>query len=305
MTNVEKYRKYRLTKETRTLEDGTVLRRIRATRDFILTDHSVVHKGNFGGWIEKEDNLSHCERAWVSCEACVYGNARVCENAYVGGGARVYENATVYGDAYVADNARVYDRAKISGNAHVYGFAHVCGTSNVFGCSKVSGGSIVWGSASVHGYAHVSDNANIFGNANVYGSADVYGNARVYEHAKVYGNSLIYENAAVLGDVSVCGFVEICGDAKVSSMRDYATYKNTWSSGRYFTYTRSNKKWKVGCFFGTGEELIEKAYKDSKLSGKCYETIVRTQESIDKMVSKEKYHDSVGSFRRREREGSK
>ena len=109
----------------------------------------------------------------------------------------------------------------------------------------------------------------------------------MYGDAKVYGNSLIHENAAVLGDASVCGFAEICGDAKVSDIRDYATYKNTWSSGRYFTYTRSNKKWKVGCFFGTGEELIKKAYKDSKLSGKCYETIVRTQESIDKAVNKE------------------
>ena len=286
MTNVEKYRKYRLTEKTRTLEDGTVLRRIRATRDFILNDHTVVHKGNFGGWIEKEDNLSHGERAWVSCEACVYGNARVCENAYVGGGARVYENATVYGDAYVADNASVYDRAKISGNAHVYGFAHVCGTANVYGSAHVARESIVSGSASVHGIAMVYDKAMIFGNANVYGSADVYGNARVYGDAQVYGSSLIYGNTEVLGNAEVCGFAEICGDAKVSSMRDYATYKNTWSSGRYFTYTRSNKKWKVGCFFGTGEELIKKAYKDSKLSGKCYEKIVRTQESIDKAVAK-------------------
>lgn len=251
-----------------------------------INDHTVVHKGDRSGWVENEFNLSHSERAWVSCEACVYGNARVRENAYVGGGARVYENATVYGDAYVADSASVYDRAKISGNARVYGFAHVCGTSNVFGSAKVARESIVSGSASVHGIAMVCDKARIFGNANVYGSANVYGNARVYGDAQVYGSSLIYGSAKVLGDASVCGFAEICEDAEVSSMRDYATYKNTWSSGRYFTYTRSNKMWRVGCFFGTGEELIKKAYKDSKLSGKCYETIVRTQELIDKAVAK-------------------
>jgi hypothetical protein len=40
--------------------------------------------------------------------------------------------------------------------------------------------------------------------------------------------------------------------------------------------------WSVGCFYGTGDELIKKAYADSEESGKCYEAIVRTQEIIDK-----------------------
>ena len=57
--------------------------------------------------------------------------------------------------------------------------------------------------------------------------------------------------------------------------------KNTWSSGRWFTYTRSNKKWAVGCFYGSGEELVAKAYKDSELSGRCYDAIVRAVETIE------------------------
>ena len=44
--------------------------------------------------------------------------------------------------------------------------------------------------------------------------------------------------------------------------------------------------WKVGCFRGTGDELIAKAYKDSELSGRCYEAIVRAQEAIDRAVEK-------------------
>ena len=71
------------------------------------------------------------------------------------------------------------------------------------------------------------------------------------------------------------------GDACVSGNADYMVIKNIWSSGRWFTYTRSNKKWKVGCFYGTGEELIKKAYADSELSGKCYEAIVRAVETIE------------------------
>ena len=40
--------------------------------------------------------------------------------------------------------------------------------------------------------------------------------------------------------------------------------------------------WSVGCFHGTGAELIAKAYKDSEKSGKCYEAIVKAQEEIEK-----------------------
>ena len=104
----------------------------------------------------------------------------------------------------------------------------------------------------------IEKESNLSGDAWVYGDAKVYGNAKVYGDAKVYGN------------------------AKVKSSEDYCVYKNTWSSFRWFTYTRSNKMWSVGCFHGTGAELIAKAYKDSEKSGKCYEAIVKAQEAIEK-----------------------
>lgn len=81
-------------------------------------------------------------------------------------------------------------------------------------------------------------------------------------NAWVYGNALVY------------------GDAKVYGDADYIVFKNWWSSGRYFTWTRSNNMWKVGCFYGTGEELIKKAYADSEKSGREYERIVKYVESI-------------------------
>lgn len=42
--------------------------------------------------------------------------------------------------------------------------------------------------------------------------------------------------------------------------------------------------WQVGCFYGTGKELIEKAYKDSELSGREYERIVRYVEAINQPI---------------------
>ena len=91
-------------------------------------------------------------------------------------------------------------------------------------------------------------------------------------------------NAWVYGDARVSGDAWVYGNAEVSKLNDYIVFKNNWSSGRYFTYTRSNKMWRVGCFYGTGEELIKKAYQDSKDSGKHYEAyvnLVKTLEALD------------------------
>ena len=149
-------------------------------------------------------------------------------------------------------------------------------------------------------WAWVSGNAHVYGNAQVYGSAHVCGDACVCDNACVHGkalvcgnacvcdNACVYDNASVCGDAWVCGDACICGDAKVMHGSDYFVAKNTWSSLRWFTYTRSNGMWKVGCFYGTGESLIAKAYRDSELSGKCYEEIVRAVEAIYRAIEESK-----------------
>ena len=205
-------KKYEFTGETKEC-GGVTLKRIRATIDFTLKDGTKVVKGEEGGWIEKEGNLSHTGSAWV------YGNAKV------------------YGDARVYSNAWVYGNAKVYGDAEVYG------------------------------------NAKVSGNAVVKGGAQVYGNAWVYGEAKACSNAM------------VSGEARIGGDAKVERKSDVIWFKNIWSSGRIFTYTRSNGKWTVGCFYGTGEELIKKAYADSETSGRCYEAIVRATEEIYKAIT--------------------
>ena len=72
----------------------------------------------------------------------------------------------------------------------------------------------------------------------------------------------------------------VYGEACVSDSADYIVFKNWWSSGRYFTWTRSNNMWKVGCFYGTGEELFKNAYADSEKSGREYVRVVKYVESI-------------------------
>ena len=149
------------------------------------------------------------------------------------------------------------------------------------GNAWVSGDSRVYGNALVSGNAFVSGDARVYGDAFVFGNALVSGNAFVFGDARVSGEARVSGDARVYGDAWVSGEARVSGDAKVSANSDYMVVKNTWSSGRWFTYTRSNKQWAVGCFCGTGEELIKKAYADSELSGKCYEAIVRAVETIE------------------------
>ena len=175
----------------------------------------------------------------------------------LGGFVEGENNLSQDGDAWVSGNAKVYGEAKVLDNAKVFGKAWV---------SDNAGGS---GSVGVSGKAKVSGNACVYGNARVYGNAWVSGDVCVYGNAEVYGNAKVSGNA------------EVSGDAKVENGHDYFVAKNTWSSFRWFTYTRSNKRWAVGCFYGTGEELIKKAYADSELSGRCYEAIVRAVETIE------------------------
>ena len=92
-------KKYEFTGEVKRIKlIGTevVLRRIRA-----VTAFGVVKAGDIGGWIEKEENLSHDGSAWV------YGDAKV------------------YGDAGVHGNAEVYGNARVCGGAEVYSVNHI------------------------------------------------------------------------------------------------------------------------------------------------------------------------------------
>ena len=101
------------------------------------------------------------------------------------------------------------------------------------------------------------------------------------EKGEVGGYIASEKNLSQSGDAWVSGDAKVSGNAKVSGDADYIVFKNTWSSGRYFTYTKSNRKWRVGCFYGSGAELVEKAYKDSKKSGDFYKAYVDFVEKLE------------------------
>ena len=150
------------------------------------------------------------------------------------------------------------------------------GNAWVYGNAKIYGNAWVHGNAWVYGDAQVGDNAEIYGKAEIYDNAKRLGNAKIYSDAEIFGNAEIYGNALVFGDAWVFGDAEVGGDARVNSNRDYIVFRDWWDSGsgRYFTWTRSNDKWRAGDFYGTGDELVNKAYQHSETSGREYTRVV-------------------------------
>lgn len=135
----------------------------------------------------------------------------------------------------------------------------------------------IYDNACVFGNARVYDNASVYDNAYVADNAHISGNARVCNNAGVYGEAKVFDNARIFGSA------RISGDAIIEKDSDYIVFKNSWSSKRYFTYTKSNKMWRVGCFYGNGDELIQKAYKDSEESGKHYELYVNLIKEMEEL----------------------
>ena len=119
-------RKYEML-ESDTIEVcGHVLHRIKS-----LIDFGIVKKGELGGYIEKESNLSQYGTCWVYDSACVMGDATLLENAMV------------------LDNAIVCDNAFLSGSAMVREYGRVMGNSCMYEDSSVSGLAVLAGEASL------------------------------------------------------------------------------------------------------------------------------------------------------------
>jgi len=311
--------------------DQEGLFRIKALRSF-----NDVKEGDLGGYVASEDNLSHEGDCWVYHYAVVKDNARVSDNARVGDYAQVTDNALVDNSAQIMTYARVSDNAWVSGHAMVGGTAkisghakvmdnatitdnaHVTDKARVFGEARAYNNSMVGGTtrigdnAQLQGNAQIMDNAWVGDSAMVGQNAKVFGNAQIQNNARIYGNAQIYDNAIIRGEAAVEGNAKVClqvilddetwvvGDAEITSAGDVIYFRNFWSSQRGITWTRSNNMWKTGCFYGTGEELVKKAYSDSKGKGIFYEAYVKFVENLNNLMSACPY--KVGSTVRCETE---
>lgn len=167
-----------------------------------------------------------------------------------------YGNCWIYPDALVADSAHICGNTKVKDNSVVYDKAFIKGEVILQDFTVIRGNSLINGNTVLSG-------TTVINNSLVENS--IIRNAYITNHASI-------ENTTIK-DVIIDAPIKL-KNATINSLKDFLVFKNWWSSGRLFVFTKSNRMWSVGCFYGTGEELIKKAYSDSELSGREYERVV-------------------------------
>lgn len=208
-------KKYEFSGET--LRYGEVtLHRIRALRNFGKL-HRYVKAGDLGGWIEKEDNLSHDGDAWVAQDAIVMGEAKVFDDGFIMNSCRVREAAQVHGSATVAGEAEIYGSAQIYGEAVIDEMAEVYDKAEVFDSAIVRGKASVFESAKVYGKASLT-----FGLPHIYGTAQLCGKATAGSHAQIKGGIW---NTPPLYIQGSDGYLGISSESEVDISRHLATWQ--------------------------------------------------------------------------------
>lgn len=86
-------KKYEFTGKTKS-NLGKTLHQIRS----VVAIPGIIKKDNIGGWIEKEESLSHFGNAWVSGDAQVSGDANICAFYRFGS---VYRQTTAFIDSKI------------------------------------------------------------------------------------------------------------------------------------------------------------------------------------------------------------
>ena len=109
---------------------GHILHRIKALKNFILMNGKEIRKGDLGGWIESENNLSQEGLCWIYDECKMYDNARRSGNS-IG-----YGNSQQFGNSKQFGNSRQFGYSLQYGNSQQFENSCQSGNSKQFGESK-------------------------------------------------------------------------------------------------------------------------------------------------------------------------
>ena len=148
---MENEKKYAMLSNDSISRGEHTLFRIMALRDI----RDDVKKGDFGGYIERESNLSQEGSCWVYPNARVYDYAKVKNDAVIRGwgvvcdSAIVKDSSIVEGDATIRDRATIFDnvivdgKVFVSGDTVIYECAHICDEAEVSGVVHIGGEVVV------------------------------------------------------------------------------------------------------------------------------------------------------------------
>ena len=162
-------KKYQVTNDTIEF-NGRTLHRIRALKDF-----DGVKKGDVGGFVESEWNLSQYGNCWI------YDDAMCMDNATVKGNAKMYDNAVICSRGGILDNVKMY------------------------GKSVICDDGIAKGNSMMFGNSRIKDNAMLLEDSMMFDNSELRNHSRAYGNSKLYDNSVMCDESLMFGDGMLCG----------------------------------------------------------------------------------------------------
>lgn len=201
-------KKYELMREYKIVWNSKELYQIRALKDF-----GDIRKGDFGGFIESERNLSHEGNCWITKDVKVCDHATIIEDAIITGTSIIKDCSIVSGKSRI-NSSEIREQAVISGDVkcdggYIYGYAHVYEHAQIKDSVRVFGNSSVYGHAMIKDHASIHANAKLHGNCQIGEFADVAGHAIVMGHALITGEAKVLNYAVIGGEVKLSGKVQV------------------------------------------------------------------------------------------------
>ena len=204
-------RKYELTNIS--MEFGIkTLYRIRALKDF-----SDVKRGELGGWVSSEDNLSQEGNCWIYNEAKCMDNAKMYNNSTMHDYSEMYDYSIMRGDSEMHSYTEMHDYAIM------YSCSKMYGCSEMHDSSTMHGNSTMYGNSMMCDYSRMFDNSEMFDNSAMYeysvmngysimfDSSEMHDRSEMHDHSKMYGDSILKDKEKLYGELisKVDKFIDI------------------------------------------------------------------------------------------------
>ena len=186
-------RKYELTNISMEF-GGRTLYRIRALKDF-----SDVKRGELGGWVSSENNLSQEGNCWIYDEAKCMDNARMYDDSCMYGYSEMYDSSRMYGYSKMYDSSEMHDSSTMYGSSIMYGNSMMCGYSKMFDNTEMFDDSAMYEYSVMYGYSIM------------FGNSEMYGDSEMHDHSRMYGDSILKDEEKLYGELisKVDKFIDI------------------------------------------------------------------------------------------------
>ena len=144
--------------------EGEKLYRIKALKDF-----KDIKKGDLGGWVSNENNLSQYGNCWIYDEAKCTGNSRMYGNS------AMYEYSEMHDNSIMHEYSEMHDNSSMYGNSIMYGDSKMHDYSEMHGDSAMHDNSIMHDDSAMYDYSEMHDNSRMYNDSILKNNEKLYG----------------------------------------------------------------------------------------------------------------------------------